>query len=167
MDMLFTPYDLAAWSHGQWQDLEPYLAENAVLISNQHGEGRDESDWHRLLADAATLTWMRPSNHATLVAQNGQAASSFYAIGLFSRGTQQLLFGASVVLQFRQSNRQREGRWHLTTARLNANWCKGDVSLAAHWDKPPSDAGWQLGDAAPAIVSELDSPWALIRNALP
>ncbi|MBG6595944.1 nuclear transport factor 2 family protein [Pseudomonas aeruginosa] len=158
---------LAAWMRGQWQDLEQHLAEDAELISNQHGEGRDESDWHRLLADAATLTWMRTSNHATLVAQSGQAASSFYAIGLFSRGAQQFLFGASVVLQFRQNNRQQGDRWYLTTARLNANWCKGDMSLAAHWRKPPNDAGWQLGDDPPTIVSELDSPWALIRNALP
>ena len=154
----------AAWSRGQWEALAPSLADDAVLISSQHGEGQGAADWQRLLAaDAALLTWLRTSNHATLVGKDGQAATSAYAIGLFSRGAQQFLFGASVVLRMQQQG----SRWLLAGARIQVNWCKGDAALAAHWRQPPSDAGWQLGDPTPAIVSELDSPWALIRDALP
>ena len=156
----------AAWSRGQWQGLAPSLAEQAALTSSQHGEGRGEADWRRLLAaDAAGLVSMRSSNHAMLVGKNGQAATSAYVVGLFKRGQQQFLFGASVVLRFQCDEPQR--RWSLTHARIQVNWCKGEPSLAAHWRLLPSDAGWQLGDAPPVIVSELDSPWALIGDALP
>lgn len=158
----------AAWSRGQWQDLAPSLAEDAVLTSSQHGEGQGqgEADWQRLLAaDARALVWMRTSNHATLVGKNGQAASSAYVIGLFRHGQQHLLFGASVVLRFRPHG--SESDWSLFGARIHVNWCKGEPSLATHWRLPPSDAGWELGDAPPTIVSELDSPWALVGDALP
>jgi ketosteroid isomerase-like protein len=156
----------ASWSRGQWQDLIPSLAEDAMLTSSQHGEGRGEADWRRLLAgDASALVWMRTSNHATLLGRDGQAASSAYVIGLFGRGRQHLLFGASVVLRFQF--REPDSRWSLISARINVNWCKGELPLVSHWRMPPSDAGWQLGDAPPVIVSELDSPWALIGDALP
>lgn len=156
----------AAWSRGRWQGLIPNLAEDAVLTSSQHGEGRGAGDWRSLLAaDAVALVWMRTSNHATLVGKDGQAASSAYVIGLFRSGPQQFLFGGSVVLRFQLQGPQ--SRWSLTSARIQVNWCKGEPSLAAHWHKPPSDAGWQLGDEPPVIVSELDSPWALIGDALP
>ena len=47
----------AAWSRGQWEALAPSLADDAVLISSQHGEGQGAADWQRLLAaDAALLT---------------------------------------------------------------------------------------------------------------
>ncbi|CAM4395199.1 SnoaL-like domain-containing protein [Comamonas aquatilis] len=156
----------AAWSRGQWQDLTPNLVEDAILTSSQHGEGRGATEWRCLLAaDSAALTWMRTSNHAVLVSKSGQAASSAYVIGLFGSGPQQFLFGASVVLRFQSHD--PESHWSLFDARIQVNWCKGDPSLAAHWCKPPSDAGWQLGDEPPVIVSELDSPWALIGDALP
>ena len=156
----------AAWLRGQWLDLTSNLAEDATLTSSQHGEGRGAGDWGRLLAgDAAALAWMRTCNHAIVIGKDGQAATSAYVIGLFSSGQQQFLFGASVVLRFQSHG--PEGQWLLFDARIQVNWCKGDPSLAAHWRKPPSDVGWQLGDEPPVIVSELDSPWALIGDALP
>lgn len=106
---------------------------------------------------------MRTSNHATVVAKDGHAATSSYVIGLFGQGQRQFLFGASVVLRFQGI----QDRWKLTHARINVNWCKGVLTLATHWRRPPSDECWQLCDPPPAIVSELDSPWALVGNALP
>ena len=156
----------AAWSRGQWHYLTPNLAEDAILTSSQHGEGLGATEWRRLLAgDTVALTWMHTSNHAILVGKSGQAASSAYVIGMFGSGPQQFLFGAGVVLRFQSHD--PEGQWSLFDARIQVNWCKGDPSLAAHWRKPPSDAGWQLGDEPPVIVSELDSPWAFIGDALP
>jgi hypothetical protein len=154
----------AAWSLGQWETLSPSLAPDAVLASSQHGDGKGEEEWRRMLAaDIAIQPWMRTSNHATLVGQDGQAACSAYVFGQFSRGQLQFLFGASVVLRFRL----QQGRWQVTGARINVNWCKGDVALVSHWRAPPTDDGWQLGHPAPVIVSELDSPWAQIKDALP
>lgn len=156
----------AAWSRGQWLALAPHLAEDAVLNSSQHGQAQGEAEWRRLLeTDAAALTWMRTSNHASLVGQGGQAASSAYAIGRFSRGSEQCLFGASVVLQFQSSG--TDGRWALAGACIQIQWCKGQLSLAGHWRHLPRDEGWQLGDEPPTLVSELDSPWALVKDALP
>lgn len=153
-----------AWSEGAWQALNPVLAEDALLTSSQHGEGRGAADWCRLLAaDASALVWMRTSNHAIVVGCDGRAAASAYVIGLFGQGQRQFLFGASVVLGFRCV----QDRWLLTRARIHVNWCKGVLTLATHWRMPPSDEGWQLGDPPPAVVSELDSPWAMIGNALP
>jgi ketosteroid isomerase-like protein len=152
-----------AWSTGQWQALSPSLAPDAMLTSSQHGEGSGAAAWREALADdAAALRWMRSSNHAVVVGENGQAATSAYVFGLFSRGQRQFLFGASVVLRFDLA----QGQWLLIGARINVNWCKGDVALASHWRAPPKDVGWQLGDPVPAIVSEIDSPWALIGKPL-
>jgi hypothetical protein len=60
-----------------------------------------------------------------------------------------------------------KGRWMVIGARVNINWCRGDLTLVTHWRMPPTDTGWQLGDPPPVIVSELDSPWAKIRAASP
>lgn len=155
----------AAWSRGQWQVLAQHLASDATLASSQHGEGQGEAAWRNLLAaDAAVLSWMRTSNHAVLVGKRGQAASSAYVFCLFNRGQQQFLFGASLVLRFRFD--EPLDRWLVTGVRIHVNWCRGNLALASHWRAPPSDAGWQLGDPAPAIVSELDAPWALIEDPL-
>lgn len=156
----------AGWSRGMWQGLGPSLTGETRLTSSQHGEGKGVDNFQRLLAaDLPGLTWMRTSNHATLVGDSGQAACSAYVIGLFDNGKRQLLFGSSVVLQFQFDVAQ--SRWSLLHARLNVNWCKGDVALVSHWRLPPNDAGWQLGDPEPVIVSELDSPWAMIGTGLP
>lgn len=155
-----------AWSQGKWEELNRSLSVDATLISNQHGEGNGLAGWqHLLAADLPELAWMRTSNHAIRVGDRGQAAGSAYVIGLLNDGQRHLLFGASVTLQFQFH--QAQDRWLLTLARININWCRGDVALVPHWRMPPSDAGWQLGDAAPVIVSELDSPWALIGAGLP
>ncbi|MFF7057987.1 nuclear transport factor 2 family protein [Achromobacter spanius] len=153
-----------AWGRGEWQALTSTIPDDALLTS-QHGEGRGECDWRRLLAeDAEAVSWMRTSNHSTVVGQHGQAAGSAYAIGLMRRGQRHFLFGASIVLQYRYVDQQ--DRWTLVGAKMNVNWCKGDLRLASHWRMSPNDEGWQLGDAPPLIVSELDSPWALVPQAL-
>lgn len=155
-----------AWSQGKWEGLKASLNADSTLISNQHGEGGDLAGWQRSLApDLPDLAWMRTSNHAILIGDRGQAASSAYVYGLFNDGQRHLLFGASVILKFQFH--EPLGHWLLTVARININWCRGDVALVPHWRLPLSDAGWQLGDSAPVIVSELDSPWALIGVGLP
>lgn len=155
-----------AWSQGKWEGLTASLSGDATLISNQHGEGSGLFNWQRMLApDFPDLAWVRTSNHAILVGDLGQAASSAYVMGRFNNGPRQLLFGASVILKFQFH--EAHDRWLLAHARININWCRGDLAVVPHWRLPPGDAGWQLGDPAPVIVSELDSPWALIGTALP
>lgn len=155
-----------AWSQGKWEALKPGLSGEATLISSQHGDASGRPGWQRLLApDLPDLAWMRTSNHAILIGDRRQAASSAYVFGLFSDGQRHLLFGASVILTFQFH--EAHDRWLLTLARININWCRGDAALVPHWRLPPGDAGWQLGDSAPTIVSELDSPWTSIGARLP
>lgn len=157
---------LAAWSHGQWQSLSLVVAQDAVLTSNQHGVGTGFGSWRDLLArDASGLLWMQASNQAVVIGASGQAAASFYIYGLFGRGNQRLLFGATVVLSFTSDTPYNH--WMLASVRINVNWCKGALPLVQHWRMPPSDTGWGLGDAPPVIVSELDSPWAQIDSPMP
>ena len=162
---MVTDYFLQAWSEGLWDVLAPQLSADATLISSQHGQVQGLAHWQQCLAqDSALLVWMRSSNHALVLGQEGQAVGSAYVIGLFEHEQQQFLFGASLTLRFKG---QQTSDWRLHEVRIQVQWCKGQLSLARHWRAPPSDAGWQLGDAAPVIVSELDSPWAQIRNAVP
>ncbi|MGR3376524.1 nuclear transport factor 2 family protein [Salipiger abyssi] len=86
--------------------------------------------------------------------------ASFYAFGLLrdrTDATQGLLFGATVVLRLA---RVATG-WQIAHIRLSSAWMRGADRLAAHWLLPSSDAGWQVGDPPPVLVSEIDSPWAL------
>jgi hypothetical protein len=156
----------AAWSRADWQGLESALDADSLLTSSQHGLGRGHVAWRGMLqGDAAASEWMRTSNHATLVGSDGRAVASAYAIGLLASGTQRFLFGASVVLKFAFRGAPRH--WSLIDVRIGVNWCKGEHALVSHWRKPPDDAGWQVNDEPPTIVSELDSPWAFVGEALP
>lgn len=154
------------WRHGSWQSLSCSLTDDAVLKSSQHGEGRGLESWRRLLLeDALQLVWMRTSNHASVVGRDGRAASSSYVYGLLGHGEKRFLFGATVILRF--ESRNDDDRWFLTRALIGVNWCKGDLALVEHWRKPPADTGWEPGESAPTIVSELDSPWADVVDVVP
>lgn len=118
-----------------------------------------------LVKDALHMVWIRTSNHSTVVGRAGKAASSAYVYGLLGHGDKRFLFGATVLLQF--ALRHTDHHWLLASALISVNWCKGDPTLAERWRKPPGDNGWEPGDVAPTIVSELDSPWARIGDALP
>lgn len=102
---------------------------------------------------------LRTSNH--YAAHRGETGvASFYAFGLLrdrTDATQGLLFGATVVLRLA---RVATG-WQIAHIRLSSAWMRGADRLAAHWLLPSSDAGWQVGDPPPVLVSEIDSPWAL------
>lgn len=151
-----------SWSDGQWETLFPSLADDTVLMSGQHGEAHGGAEWKQLLAEDTDLfNWMRTSNHATVIGNNNIAVSSAYVMGLLQRGRQQFLFGGSVIFQFRFN---ASGEILLHEVRIQANWSKGDPSLAKHWLYIPTDNGWQLGDPSPVIVSELNSPWSVVRD---
>jgi 2,4-dienoyl-CoA reductase-like NADH-dependent reductase (Old Yellow Enzyme family) len=156
----------AAWAGRDWQSLESVIVDKALLSSSQHGVGEGIKQWQQMLAtDAATVAWMRTSNHAIVLGQNGRAAGSAYVMGLLGTGRQQLLFGASVVLDCQFTG--AAWGWKLAQARIQVNWCKGDEVLVSHWRQPPEEGGWQLGDPPPVITSELDSPWASLPDTAP
>ena len=108
-------------------------------MSSQHGQALGRVAWQELLAvDTDLIKWMRTSNHATVISQNNNAASSAYAIGLFESNERQCLFGASITLRF---DLEKSGKALLNEVRIQVNWFKGDPSLATHWLYLPEDAG--------------------------
>ncbi|MBM6550060.1 nuclear transport factor 2 family protein [Marinomonas ostreistagni] len=95
--------------------------------------------------------------------EENQAAFSFYMYGVVEQAQRAFMFGSTVVasLSF------QEGRWRLHEIRLVVNWSKGDQSLMPHWRNVPTQYGWQMGFAAPAIVPELHSPWVKLAHVPP
>lgn len=150
----------ATWS-GEPADAPPWLAREARLDSNLHGrrEGAQEI-LSALAADSGQgPCHIRTSNHYA-ASRGDRGVASFYGYGLLqSHGSasQALLFGATVVLRFGRSGHG----WQITQIRISSAWMRGTEPLSSHWLLPPSDAGWQVGDQPPVLVSEIDSPWAL------
>jgi len=157
---------IAGWTTAQWENIDGTIAQDVTLLSGQHGNITSiEALRESLELESNLLSWVRKSNHATVIDQQvTQAISSQYLIGLFEKENRQFLFGASATFEFAINN-QNEAL--LTKIKFQANWYKGDATLAQHWKYLPSDDGWTLGDPDPAIVSELDAPWNLIQSRQP
>jgi hypothetical protein len=152
---------LRGWSDGQWAIVP--IAADARLVSNQHADavGRDaiaralgsDTDGGRQLA-------LRVSNRY-VGARGDIAAASVYVAGMLQTVSSQALFGSTVAMTFERI----EGVWALSTVRIFVNWQQGDVLTLAHWRAVPTNNGWQLGDPPPVLVSELDSPWAVLGES--
>lgn len=153
----------SGWSQGDWHHVSHSIALDAQLLSNQHPFGIGPDGFKDALAGDTVRGHFqyRTSNHY-VGGHDGEGVASAYAFGLIQRGASFLLFGATVVMTFRCAE---DGTWLLTLARLSINWQQGDTALVDHWSKPPENYGWQLGDAPPVLVSELDSPWAKVSNS--
>lgn len=60
---------------------------------------------------------------------------------------------------------KNEKSWQFTELRIALNWITGATQLVGHWTLPPGDRGWKIGDNAPTIVSELNSPWHICPDS--
>jgi ketosteroid isomerase-like protein len=155
---------LAAWISNDWSAIAPSIGSDAVLLSGQHGSATGPVEIAAALGIDAGLSpmCMRTSNHY-VGALDDQAVASAYVLASRQGRAAQSLFGATVVFAFGK----RDGVWLVSEVRLSVNWYRGDCREVRHWGVVPDNVGWKLGDPAPAIVSELDSPWArLPRSAL-
>lgn len=157
---------VAAWANGCLHEQRQRLAEQLALVSNQHG---------RLVGAAACVQALQADtrngpmaccrlSNRYLAIHEDLAVGSLYLFGQLAQGTGSgLLFGATLVLQLKRSGTG----WLLDELRIDVPWTRGDRSAASHWQHLPSNSGWQPGDPAPAIVSELHAPWRRVPQAAP
>ncbi|QSX32661.1 nuclear transport factor 2 family protein [Shewanella avicenniae] len=152
-----------SWLSGQTDPLTTLFHADSQLLSSQHGSATG--------AAAITQRLGQDSQHGPIYGQmtnryvaidGDQAAASCYVFGIMQRsGSDFFIFGATLV--FRASLRAQT--WSFDELRLQVNWNHGNNNFVPHWRQPPGQNGWQMGDEAPVIVSELHSPWTLLPNA--
>ncbi|KFZ37256.1 hypothetical protein HR45_11295 [Shewanella mangrovi] len=151
-----------AWFAGNSQAMAQLLADDSQLFSSQHGcasGARAMTDL--LMQDANNKPFYGQMTNRYIGVEGDNAAASCYVYGIFQADNRTFfIFGAALVFRF-----SRQQQWQLDELRLQVNWTHGNNSLVPHWRKPPGQNGWQMGDDAPVIVSELHSPWALLPNA--
>lgn len=103
------------------------------------------------------------SNYYAANDGQGQAMVSAYLYGEFSparKRNPEALFGAVI----RVSLQATGDGWKLSDVLIQISWAEGDSRYLTGWALPPGQQGWRPGDAPPALVSELDSPWACIPD---
>ncbi|MDV6252589.1 nuclear transport factor 2 family protein [Vibrio sp. EA2] len=151
------------WLTGQSASFPLLLADDAELISHQHGSIDSRAALLEALAQdsAKGELYGQHSNHYIAI-EGDQAATSMYLFAMAKdNNAQYFLFGAAVVMRFRR----HENGWLLHQIRLQVNWSHGNQKLMPHWKNVPSEHGWDLSKEPPVLVSELHSPWALLPNA--
>lgn len=132
--------------------------------SSHHGAATGYQDiQERLAQDTQTSDMIGQMSNLYVAVDGNRAAFSFYMYGLVEQNPRAFMFGSAVVATLSY----QESRWRLEEIRLVVNWSKGDSSLMPHWQNVPTQYGWQMGFAAPAVVSELHSPWAKLPNVQP
>ena len=98
-------------------------------------------------------------------AAESDGAFSFYVFGQMNKATKSKGFGFGMTVT--GSLKKTASSWHFERVLIALNWVTGDHSLATHWTLPPGDDGWRIGDPAPTIVSEIDSPWLAFSHSTP
>lgn len=158
------------WAEGEWGAAREFLAESLALRSNHKGniQGVHEvvdvfqAD-ARTGAEAGCALNVETTNHYVTADGSGRAMVSAYVYGEFTAGIRRepvTLFGAVMRLTLQQE----EGAWKIGEVLLSIVWAEGQGGLLNGWKLPPGKEGWRPGDAPPALVSELDSPWVAMPD---
>lgn len=151
------------WINGSFQ-LGDFAAESQFFSSHHgHAKGGDAIT-KSLLRDTANGPMLGQFSNVYVATLNDKAIASFYLFGLMGTSNANLfLFGSTQVIEFSKV----QDSWKIDTIRLVVNWSKGDSSQVSHWRNLPVQNGWQIGFEAPAMISELHSPWAVFPEVLP
>lgn len=147
-------------------DLKPEdFHHGSQLFSSHHGNAEGYTDITAKLKQDTTNSPMQGRLTNLYVATDSKhAVASFYSFGLLGNSNRNLfLFGSTQVVQLSKINQ----RWCIDTIRLVINWSKGNVDQVPHWQNLPGEHGWEMGFEAPALVSELHSPWSVMPDAPP
>lgn len=149
---------IQGWACDEWQYANAMFTDDCVFHSSAHGDARGSDAIAAMLrrdhASGAILTVQTTNHYAAGLDREG--VLSGYAYGERTEGAARLTFGATMTGRLCEEG----GRWRFSELRLSVNWLDGDTSLTPGWKAPAGDLGWQVGDAAPTIVSEMDSPWS-------
>jgi hypothetical protein len=160
----FLEYFRRGWETGGWSDTEHYFAKSISLRSNHKGL------IHGLEAVIPAFAKDTESGSAlNLVTSNYYAADDGKGLAMVSaylygeicptvRYNPSAMFGAVV----RVTLKIEANAWKIAELLVNISWAEGSTRYFPDWKLPPGEKGWRPGDAPPALVSELDSPWACI-----
>lgn len=158
---------LEAWESGNWESAGDIFTDNCQLetshMSAHEGERKIVRAFQqdRVKADGFSV---KATNHYVGGGET-DATFSFYAYGHISKATKSAKLGFGMTVT--GSLKKTAGTWHLDSVLIALNWVTGDYSLATHWQLPPGDDGWRIGDPAPTIVSELNAPWLAFPSSTP
>ncbi|WP_251977542.1 nuclear transport factor 2 family protein [Salinicola avicenniae] len=155
-----------SWAANDWTAREAFLSADVALRSDHKGnhEGRDsviaqfEDSIHqdrRLFLDT--------TNHYVTADGKGRAIVSAYGYGELSQPPSRsptTAFGNVMRLRLAWCGED----WKITEILLSVVWVEGDTQALTDWKLPPGQQGWRPGDAPPTLVSELDSPWAVMPD---
>ncbi|MER5748620.1 nuclear transport factor 2 family protein [Streptomyces sp. NPDC002088] len=148
----------AAWTEGDQSALSSLFTESSVLHSSAHGQARGAAEIASLFsADLVAKTSLRvvTTNHSVSGDDRRTVLTSYlYGVSSPSDPTPST-FGATLLADLVRT----EDGWQFAELRLSIPWTDGDPARFVPWSLPSAE-GWKLGDATPAIVSELDSPWS-------
>lgn len=140
------------------------LTPNCEFHSSHHGSATGyQAIQIRLSQDTQASDMIGQMSNLYVAVDGSRAAFSFYMYGLVAQNPRAFMFSSAVVATLSY----QENRWRLEEICMVVNWSKGDQGLMSHWQNVPTQYGWQMGFAAPAIVSELHSPWAKLPNVQP
>lgn len=150
----------SGWASGDLSVMTGGFTDDAQLISAQHGRVvTGQAIMCALAMDGGGGPFAHRTSNRYIGIDGTQAAISFYLFGLLHEGDNPaFLFGATVVARLAKGD---EG-WRFDEIRLQVMWTRGDPRLVAHWVHMPGERGWQRGDPAPVIVSELHAPWRVL-----
>jgi hypothetical protein len=155
---------IEAWRSGDWRDSEKWISPGANIRSSPHGHGTGTVGFASMLApDAMGGSFqIRTSNHSLRLGER-KAVAGFYAFAIKHDLKAAMLFGATLRLDLQKDS---SGTWLICGAIVSISWSKGSTTLMPHWKRVPGENGWQLGDAPPVLVSELDAPWRVPLEGL-
>lgn len=156
---------LEHWESGGWEAARELFSDDCELVASHLPDCTGAiAIAEGLKADRSRFeTFELRASNRYIGGMDDEGVFSLYVFGVAATGNTQggILFGMTLT---GKASKNAEG-WQLTQLRIALNWTKGNVILANHWTLPPGDRGWSIGDPAPTIVSELDSPWRLIPNS--
>lgn len=157
---------LSGWAIGDPIGLASVFIPSAALISSAHGNVNGAA----ALADVLAMDWLRgqeaqinSTNHYVGV-DDKNAVLGAYLYGQITTVepvSKQLLFGALVVADLIVTDKG----WLFTQLHLTVTWVEGDRELAIAWTPPRPRRLWEVGDSAPHLINELDSPWTRLPGA--
>ena len=160
----FLEYFRRGWETGGWSDSEHYFAKNTSLRSSHKGLIHGAEAVIPAFAkdtESGTALNLVTSNYYAADDGQGLAMVSAYLYGeIFptARYNPSAMFGAVV----RVTLKIEDEAWKIAELLVNISWAEGSDRYFPDWKLPPGEKGWRPGDAPPALVSELDSPWACI-----
>lgn len=154
------------WESAQWPAPGRHFSKSLCLRSSHKGEIQGAEK-----VMSAFTNDTQADNSLKLVTSNYYAAAdgqdkamvSAYLYGeIFTEANLHPSAAFGAVLRI--TLQTEDDVWKMSDILVNISWTEGHTDFFPDWQLPPGEKGWRPGDAPPALVSELDSPWHCIPD---